>query len=318
VNPTEMHNQFEPDGRPSLPVEVIERGKREKEFYDRYSDPSQISDEVLVVPKDFDNLDLPPEIARLVPSLPEKTVCDFGCGYGLTSAFFALRGAQTFALDVSETNVSIAKRTACVNEVADRVFLQVAQGEDTGYPKDSFDLIFGKGVLHHLATAPAAQEMYRILKPGGAAVFFEPFGENKLLEWARRCPLRSSEHRHTRDERNILYSDLTVLASYFDRVTFRETGLVAMAKTLCRKVEVGMVAIPRGGRTLDALANWDRWAFAHLPILRRLAPFVVICMLKDGGKAGTGEILRELGQELHHSRAERPITASRLGSPCDA
>src|SRR5437667_6753329 len=140
---TEIDKQFKQDARPSLPIEIIERGKREKEFYDRYSDASQIPDEVLVVPKDFENLDMPLEIARLVPSLPGKTVCDYGCGYGLTSAFFALRGAQTFAFDVSETNVSIASRTARVNEVADRVFLQVAQGEDTGYPKDSFDLILG-------------------------------------------------------------------------------------------------------------------------------------------------------------------------------
>ncbi len=75
---TEIHNQFTPDARSSLPVEVIERGKREKEFYDRYFDPSHITDELLVVPKDFENLDMPLEIARLVPSLSGKTVCDYG------------------------------------------------------------------------------------------------------------------------------------------------------------------------------------------------------------------------------------------------
>ena len=283
----------------SLPPHVLERVKREKEFYDDYSDPAKIADEILVVPKDPRDLDLPMEIARLAPSLPGKMVCDIGCGCGLTSAYFALQGATTYAFDVSARNVSIAARTARVNGVSDRVLVKEAQGEDTGYPTDFFDLIFGKGVLHHLEIPIAVREMYRILKPGGAAAFLEPLGENRLLEWARACPLRSSDHRHTADERNILYSDLEVLKSCFGRVEYRESGLLSIVKTLCRKVEVGMVAIPRGGTFFSTLEKCDRWLFSRIPILRPLAQHIVILIYKEGQKSDTGHLLAGFARELH-------------------
>lgn len=302
----EASNQFARNSRSPLPIEVIERARREKDFYDRYCDPSQVPDEVLVVPKNVEDLDMPMEIARLAPSLAGKTICDYGCGYGVTSAFFALRDATTFAFDVSGTNVGLAARTSRVNGVADRVFLQVAQGENTGYRSDEFDLVFGKAVLHHLDLSLAAREIYRILKPGGAAAFYEPLGENRLLEWVRDCPLRSAKRRHTSDERSILYSDLLLLKAGFDRVSYRETGLLTLVKTVCRKVEVGMIAIPRGRPVLDALGKCDRWIFSHIPNLRRLAHYIVILMFKDGEFSDAGRLLGVIAHEMQHSTVNGP------------
>jgi 2-polyprenyl-3-methyl-5-hydroxy-6-metoxy-1,4-benzoquinol methylase len=298
---SETNARLAPETGGSLPLHVLERGKREKDFYNNYSDPSLISDEILVVPKDFGKLDLPMEIAAISPSLSGKTVCDYGCGCGLTSAFFALSGATTHAFDVSDRNVSIATRTARVNGVAERVFLKVAQGEGPGYPSDAFDLIFGKAVLHHLDIPLAARELYRTLKPGGAAVFYEPLAENRMLEWVRNSPLRSSNHRHTADERNILYSDLDTLRSCFDRISYREAGLLSIVKTLCRKVEVGMVAVPRGGRFLRTIEKGDRWILGRVPSLRPIAHYIVILMFKQGNASEIGQCLSQIARELRHS-----------------
>ena len=181
-----------------------------------------------------------------------------------------------------------------MNGVADRVHLVVGQGEFLCFPDNFFDLVFGKGVLHHLDLAHAAREMYRVLKPGGVAIMFDPLGENRLLEWARNCPLRSSKHRHTADERSLLYRDIEELRAVFPGLTFRETGLFTVIKVLFRKVEVGMVAIPRWESVLRLLARVDAWLLRRLPMVRPLAQYVVISMVKlivntDASRAANAE-----------------------------
>jgi SAM-dependent methyltransferase len=139
-------------------------------------------------------------------------------------------------------------------------------------------------VLHHLDLSQAARELYRVLKPGGLAVFLDPFGENRLLEWARHCPLRSPNHRHTADETSLLYSDIETLRSVFEGVTLRELGLFTAIKCIFRKIKVGMIAIPRWERMLDWLARLDRWLLARLPGLRPLAQYVVVCVVKPAAE----------------------------------
>ena len=118
------------------------------------------------------------------------------------------------------------------------------QGECLAFADDSFDLVFGNAVLHHLDIATAAREIYSVLKPGGVAIFREPLGENRGLEWIRNCPFRSSNHRHTEDEHSLLYRDVDTLRTVFPKVVFRESELLSVLGYLLRKAEVGMIAVP--------------------------------------------------------------------------
>jgi 2-polyprenyl-3-methyl-5-hydroxy-6-metoxy-1,4-benzoquinol methylase len=287
--------------RPSLPVEVIERGKREQEFFDRYTDPDLIPDELLTVPS---RLDLPSEIVRLIPHLAGKRVCEYGCGYGVIAAYFASLGASTYGFDISESNIRVARRTARVNGVEAQMNLQVMQGECTSYPDGFFDLVFGNAVLHHLDLTLASREIFRMLKPGGVAVFLEPLGENKLLEWARRSSLRSSAHRHTRDERSLVYADLAALRSVFSRMSYREIRLFTVLEAAFRKTGAGMIGISRGERVLRYLARLDDWALEHVSLIRPLASYLVICLPKSGdansaGSSNLGSILPSCSRASH-------------------
>ena len=64
-------------------------------------------------------------------------------------------------------------------------FLQ-ADGQRLPFADRAFDRVWGSAVLHHLDLRSAAGELFRVLRPGGVAVFCEPWGENPLLNWARR------------------------------------------------------------------------------------------------------------------------------------
>jgi len=300
--PLEGTRQFDHNVGSSLPLEVVERGKREREFFDRFTDPDQIPDEMLLVPSRLASIDLPPEIVNLGRHLAGRRVCEIGCGYGVTSAYFAQAGASTFGFDVSESNIRVARRTARVNGVESLVNLQVMQGECMSYPDSFFDFVFGNAVLHHLDLMLTAREVFRVLKPGGVATFLDPLGENKLLEWARRCPLRV--HGHTPDERSLLYEDLKNMRSVFSELSYRERGLLTVVKTVFRKAEFGMIGIPRGEGVLRHLSRVDDWLLHHLPPIRPLASYLFICLPKPDAEGSDGS--SNLGRVLQsYSRALR-------------
>ncbi|MCF8069607.1 MAG: class I SAM-dependent methyltransferase [Desulfobacterales bacterium] len=56
------------------------------------------------------------------------------------------------------------------------------------FKESTFDLIIGRGVLHHFDREQKpvlAQQIYRLLKPGGKAIFVEPLNTNPFLIAAR-------------------------------------------------------------------------------------------------------------------------------------
>jgi len=299
MNRIETVQQLGDEGRQPLPIEVLERGKREREFFDQYTDPAQIPDELLRIPETLERIDLPAEVLRLVPHLSGKRVCEFGCGYGVTSSYFALKGAVVSGFDISQSNISVALRAARVNGVESRVDFQIMQAESTTYSADSFDFIFGNGVLHHLDLKLTALEIFRLLKPGGIAVFLDPLGESRLLEWARDCPLRASNRKHTPDEHSLRYADIELLRPVFPQMSYRERGLLTVVKSVFRKVEAGMIAIPRAERVLESLSRFDNWLLKAVPFMRPFAQHVVISLPKPGdvNLAGSSDLAKVL--EFH-------------------
>jgi 2-polyprenyl-3-methyl-5-hydroxy-6-metoxy-1,4-benzoquinol methylase len=112
------------------------------------------------------------QMARHLPV--EGRVIDLGCGFGLFSAWFSLAapGRSVLALDVDARRVAMARRSAALLGLADRVTYQV--GDARCFPDDhSADCIVTLDLLHHLpaADAPALlARCHRALAPGGRLV----------------------------------------------------------------------------------------------------------------------------------------------------
>ena len=167
-----------------------------------------------------------PAMARL-GSLDGLRVLDFGCGHAMAGVVMARRGARVTAFDLSAGYLVEAGRRALANGVT--LDLVQADGERLPFADGCFDRVWGNAVLHHLDLDRAGREIHRVLRPGGVAVFCEPWGENPLLDWARRrLPYPGKER--TRDERPLRARDLPALRAVFPELEFEGYQLLSMAR----------------------------------------------------------------------------------------
>ncbi len=139
-----------------------------------------------------------------------KRVLDMGCGHGMAAVALARRGGIVTACDLSPGYVAEARRRAAANEAI--IDFTVADGHALPFATGSFDAIWGHAVLHHLDVGTAAREVRRVLRPGGVAVFCDPWDGNPLVRWLRRW------RRHTRDERALMSNDVELLKREFESV----------------------------------------------------------------------------------------------------
>ena len=139
---------------------------------------------------------------------------------------FAKRGARVHGIDISSEAIHIARRTAVANEVEERVRFTVGSAYELDSPDNYFDVIAGQAILHHVADkSRVASELYRVLKPGGKAVFFECFGDSRMLERLRlTIPVPGEEEDETHQDEQIKYEDLETFRRLFT-VSWKEFQL---------------------------------------------------------------------------------------------
>ena len=105
----------------------------------------------------------------------DKKVLDVGCGFGDWCYFAAQCGAKTIdGLDIQEGMVELAKQAT---SDLDKVHIQVGDASNLPYDDASFDVVTSFFVSCNLppeAFKKQFQELYRVLVPGGKAIFVIP------------------------------------------------------------------------------------------------------------------------------------------------
>ena len=148
-----------------------------------------------------------------------KVVLDYGCGPGYLTKYLIEHGAvHVTGIDVSEGEIEQAHLRAREEGLADRSRFLVVDAHATEFPDDSFDLIVGDSILHHLDLRVALEEIRRILRPDGRAVFMEPLWHNPLLRIGRAL----TPSARTPDEHPLTTSDWELCASVFENFCHEE------------------------------------------------------------------------------------------------
>lgn len=134
----------------------------------------------------------PPETAysleyayHLLGDVSGQTVLDYGCGAGDNSVLIASHGGRVIGVDISPELIEIARQRMEIHHFENFDF-KIGSAHDLPLADESVDVVFGMAILHHLDLTLSAGEVYRVLKPGGRAIFMEPVRNSGLLRTIRK------------------------------------------------------------------------------------------------------------------------------------
>ena len=193
-------------------------------------------------------------------------------GAGLTTQAFWMvdEGAHVTGIDISDVVVEKVRARAREMGVQDSCDFQVMDAENLSFPPDSFDVVCGNSVIHHIDLELAYANAAKVLKPQGRAVWREPLGHNPLLNAFRRLTPRM----RTADEHPLVMDDLKLAERWFNSIDARFFHITTPAA----------LAFRRSARFRGVLRRLERIDAWLMPPgrrgLHRFAWFVVVQMVK--------------------------------------
>ncbi len=191
---------------------------------------------------------------------PNKNVLDFGCGNGVYSEkIIDFNPSKLIAIDISEKSIEIAK-----NKCDNKIDFKVENCENTKLNSNSFDIIYGVGILHHLNFNKAVKEMERLLKKDGNLIFVEPLGTNPIINLYRKF----TPNARSDDEHPLTFSDIRYFKSLFGKVKISYYGFLTL-------IFFSLYKSPKNSKIFYFLSKIDRILFA-IPFLKFLAWSVLI------------------------------------------
>jgi SAM-dependent methyltransferase len=109
----------------------------------------------------------------------EMCILDIGSGSGSNTVIPCLRlfdGCRIIATDLSPNLLRLLRQYIVQQRLEERVACVCTDAMSDNFRPGVFDMVVGASILHHLIDPQVAlAAAYRALRPGGAALFFEPF-----------------------------------------------------------------------------------------------------------------------------------------------
>jgi SAM-dependent methyltransferase len=216
-------------------------------------------------------------ILALMGDLKGKRLLDVGAGLGESSVYFALRGADVTAIDLSPGMVECAIALAEAQGVSIRGVVQ--SGERLDVPEGYFDLVYVANTIHHVTDKDQLfRQIHKALKPGGRFFSYDPIAYNPVIKIYRRMATKV----RTEDEAPLTFSDVALARKYFPNVRHREFWILTLSLFLKyylidrvhpnseRYWKKIFLETPRTLWWWTPLEAVDRW-LTRLPLIRRMA-----------------------------------------------
>lgn len=205
---------------------------------------------------------------RLFFESQDKTLLELGCGPGSRSFQLAENSHRVTGIDISNVAINQAKEKA-TNEKVENVDFKIMNAESMDFSDNSFDIVCGISILHHLDLKKAYSEISRVLKPEGRAIFIEPLGHNPIINTFRKL----TPKLRTEDEHPLMKKDIKPANNYFKEVELHYFHLFTILAVPFQKFSWF-------AKWLGVLAKIDRALFKLIPLTGRYAWIVIIIFTK--------------------------------------
>jgi ubiquinone/menaquinone biosynthesis C-methylase UbiE len=211
---------------------------------------------------------------RLMGNIAGKRVLELGAGLSVHPIILARAGALVVAADVSLERIKSMQSLVKELGLDEKVLFVCCAAEFLPMRSQTVEIAYTKSVLIHTQLAPAASEVFRVLKPEGSGVFVEPLRYNPFVvvyrtffappEW--RKITNYFDHRRLALLRRI-FGNLSNHQFYF-------LSFLAFYWQFVRRDYRKFYA------ALRLLMKADRFILRLIPFLRRFCWFAVIYVRK--------------------------------------
>lgn len=206
-------------------------------------------------------------------TLEGKKVLELGTGTGGTATLLAKRGASVIGIDLLPFRLAEAEARVSEHDVAESVNFALMDAMHLAFPDNTFDFIISKSVLVFTEHAETAKECYRVLKPGGKAIFIENMRYHPMVWLYRKMFLKYSAKL-----RYFSIGDVETVGAEFENLEHREFHLSAVGALFWRKC----IAVPALYRTsLRLLKAIDTSLLKCFPFLKRFCWITAMICQKD-------------------------------------
>ena len=206
-------------------------------------------------------------------TLEGKKVLELGTGTGGTATLLAKQGASVVGIDLLPFRLAEAQARAAEHNVAEAVNFALMDATYLAFPDNTFDFIISKSVLVFTDHRQTARECYRVLKPGGKAIFMENMRYHPMVWLYRKMFLKYSGKL-----RYFSVGDIETVSTEFEKLEHREFHLSAVSALFWQKC----VSIPLFYRwSLRILKAIDTVLLKCLPFLKRFCWITAMICHKD-------------------------------------
>jgi ubiquinone/menaquinone biosynthesis C-methylase UbiE len=122
-------------------------------------------------------------------------------------------------INISEKELQKGSNAAKTSRVKPRFSLMDANNLE--FADESFDMVFGSSILHHLDFVRALDEIQRVLKPQGQILFVEPLDNNPIGKLVRAL----TPQARTQDEQPLRTKEIAEIQKRFNATFFYQQFL---------------------------------------------------------------------------------------------
>ncbi|MFY7787603.1 MAG: class I SAM-dependent methyltransferase [Thermoflexibacteraceae bacterium] len=168
-------------------VDIQKQLERETTFHNDWADAENI--ENIDVLAQFEGIAAIENkfIVAQMGNLKGKKILDVGAGFGESSVYFALQGAEVVFNDISPKMMEVAQKLAQRYGVT--LDYVVAPVEELKFAENTFDFIYCANVMHHVPQTDHftwLSMMHKCLKKGGTLFTFDPLKYNPAINVYRK------------------------------------------------------------------------------------------------------------------------------------
>ena len=179
-----------------------------------------------------------------------KNILDYGCGIGLnTEKYLKYLPKKITGVDISEISLQKARKRVKLYE-NQKVEFKQDNCENLSLENESFELVYGTGVLHHLKLDLAIKEIARVLKKDGKIIFVEPLGTNPIINLYRwMTPKARSQDEHPFNEK-----DFAFMRNHFKDLKIKYYGFLTL-------IFYPFYGNQSSSKFFNLLSNFDQYLF---------------------------------------------------------